>query len=133
MSTNENSKVPQNETTWVAPKKTLAQRMKPYLGFYLMFLPVFIFVLIVYYWPMLGVRYAFYTYKLRDIHWIGLGNFAKLFAEKEFWSAFVICPCQPRGWARMIDRPSCRCRCGDAGPLLWLLLLCSFGLVVTSR
>ena len=89
MSTNENSKVPQNETTWVAPKKTLAQRMKPYMGFYLMFLPVFIFVLIVYYWPMLGVRYAFYTYKLRDIHFIGLGNFAKLFAEKEFWSAFV--------------------------------------------
>jgi putative aldouronate transport system permease protein len=72
MSTNENSKVPQNETTWVAPKKTLAQRMKPYMGFYLMFLPVFIFVLIVYYWPMLGVRYAFYTYKLRDIHFIGL-------------------------------------------------------------
>ncbi len=89
MSTNENSKVPQSETTWVAPKKTLAQRMKPYMGFYLMFLPVFIFVLIVYYWPMLGVRYAFYTYKLRDIHFIGLGNFAKLFAEKEFWSAFV--------------------------------------------
>ncbi|MCR5229922.1 MAG: ABC transporter permease subunit [Solobacterium sp.] len=84
MSINENSKGPQ-----AAPKKTLAQRMKPYLGFYLMFLPVFIFVLIVYYWPMLGVRYAFYSYKLRSIQWIGLGNFVKLFAEKEFWSSFV--------------------------------------------
>ena len=77
------------QTTWVAPKKTLWQRMKPYTGFYLMFLPVFIFVLIVYYWPMLGVRYAFYSYKLRDIHFVGLDNFVRLFAEKEFWAAFA--------------------------------------------
>ena len=87
MSTNKSSNGTP-ETTWVAPKKTLWQRMKPYMGFYLMFLPVFIFVLIVYYWPMLGVRYAFYSYKLRDIHWVGLANFTKLFAEKEFWRAF---------------------------------------------
>jgi len=64
MSKNENS----NGTTWVAPKKSLWTRMKAYSGFYLMFLPVFIFVLIVYYWPMLGVRFAFYSYKLRNIH-----------------------------------------------------------------
>ena len=87
MSTNKASNGTQ-ETTWVALKKTLWDRMKPYTGFYLMFLPVFIFVLIVYYWPMLGVRYAFYSYKLRDIHWVGLANFAKLFSEKEFWMAF---------------------------------------------
>ena len=87
MSTNKASNGTQ-ETTWVAPKKTLWDRMKPYTGVYLMFLPVFIFVLIVYYWPMLGVRYAFYSYKLRDIHWVGLANFAKLFSEKEFWMAF---------------------------------------------
>ena len=28
-----------------------------------MFLPVFVFILIMYYWPMLGIRYAFYDYK----------------------------------------------------------------------
>jgi putative aldouronate transport system permease protein len=69
-------------------KKPLGLRLHEYRGFYLMFLPVFIFVLIIYYWPMLGVRYSFYTYKLRDIHFIGLGNFVKLFGEKEFWSSF---------------------------------------------
>ncbi len=69
-------------------QKSLGVRIKQYSGFYLMFLPVFIFVLIVYYWPMLGVRYAFYSYKLRSIQWVGLANFTKLFAEKEFWMAF---------------------------------------------
>ena len=59
-----------------------------YRGFYLMALPVFIFVLIIYYWPMLGVRYSFYSYKLRDIHFVGLDNFTQLFKEKEFWSSF---------------------------------------------
>ena len=69
-------------------KKPLSLRIWNYRGFYLMFIPVFIFVLIIYYWPMLGVRYSFYSYKLRDIHWVGLGNFVKLFGEKEFWSSF---------------------------------------------
>ncbi len=87
MSKNENS-TGVKTAAYIKPKKTLWQRIKPYMGFYLMFLPVFIFVLIVYYWPMLGVRYAFYSYKLRDIHWVGLANFTKLFAEKEFWAAF---------------------------------------------
>ena len=72
-----------------ASQKSLWQKVYAYRGFYLMFLPVFIFVLIVYYWPMLGVRYAFYSYKLRDIHFVGLANFQKLFAEKEFWRAFA--------------------------------------------
>lgn len=75
-------------TAPVVHKKPLGLRLHEYRGFYLMFLPVFIFVLIIYYWPMLGVRYSFYTYKLRDIHFIGLGNFVKLFGEKEFWSSF---------------------------------------------
>ena len=69
-------------------KKSLSQRIYVNRGFYVMFLPVFIFVLLIYYWPMLGVRYSFYSYKLRDIHWVGLDNFAKLLSEKEFWVAF---------------------------------------------
>ena len=71
-----------------ARKVPLKQRLWNNRGYYLMFLPVFIFVLLIYYWPMLGVRYSFYSYKLRDIHWVGFDNFKKMFIEKEFWTAF---------------------------------------------
>ncbi|MCR5304761.1 MAG: ABC transporter permease subunit [Lachnospiraceae bacterium] len=70
-------------------KKSLGARMWNCRGYYLMFLPVFIFVLIIYYWPMLGIRYAFFSYKLRDIHWVGFENFKTLFSTSEFWRAFV--------------------------------------------
>ncbi len=69
-------------------KKSLGIRIKNNLGYYLMFLPVFVFVIIIYYWPMLGVRYSFYEYKLRNINWVGLKNFQTMFAKKEFWTAF---------------------------------------------
>ena len=69
-------------------KKSLGTRIKNNLGYYLMFLPVLVFVIIIYYWPMLGVRYAFYEYKLRSISWVGLNNFETMFSKKEFWTAF---------------------------------------------
>ena len=55
-----------------------------------MFLPVFIFVLIIYYWPMLGIRYAFYSYKLRDLNWVGLEHFKSMFAAKSSGSPLKI-------------------------------------------
>ena len=70
-------------------KKPLSTRIKNNFGYYLMFLPVLFFVIIIYYWPMLGVRYAFYTYKLRNIEFVGLKNFYTMFAKKEFWTAFT--------------------------------------------
>lgn len=70
-------------------KKPLSTRIKNNLGYYLMFLPVLFFVIIIYYWPMLGVRYAFYTYKLRNIEFVGLKNFVTMFSKKEFWTAFT--------------------------------------------
>ena len=69
-------------------KKSLGTRIKNNLGYYLMFLPVLVFVIVIYYWPMLGVRYAFYEYKLRNISWVGLKNCETMFAKKEFWTAF---------------------------------------------
>ena len=57
-------------------------------GFYLMFIPVFIYVLIVHYWPMLGIRYSFYDYTLKKIQFVGMKHFQKMFAEKDFWKAF---------------------------------------------
>ena len=69
-------------------KKPLGQRIWNNRGFYLMFLPVFIFVLIMYYWPMLGIRYSFFVYNGWDIHWVGLQHFQSMFAAPEFWIAF---------------------------------------------
>ena len=69
-------------------RKPLSTRMWNARGYYLMFLPVFIYVLIVYYWPMLGVRYAFYDYSIKNFEFIGLENFKSMFSTKDFWRAF---------------------------------------------
>ena len=53
-----------------------------------MFLPVLIYVLIIYYWPMLGVRYSFYDYTLKKMEYVGFKHFQKLFVDKAFWTAF---------------------------------------------
>lgn len=69
-------------------KKPLGMRIWNNRGFYLMFLPVFIYVLIVYYWPMLGVRYSFYDYTLKKIEFVGFKHFETLFSDAKFWTAF---------------------------------------------
>ena len=58
-------------------------------------LPVAIVLFVFYYWPMAGIRFAFSTYKLRQIatqagpdYSIGLGNFTRLFNSPPFISAF---------------------------------------------
>lgn len=70
-------------------KKPLGLRIWNHRGYYLMFLPVFIFLIIVYYWPMLGIRYAFYDYKpIGDPQWVGVDHFTKMFSTAAFWTAF---------------------------------------------
>ncbi len=74
-------------------KKPLKKRIWNNRGYYLMFIPVFIFVLIMYYWPMLGVRYAFYNYKpVGSMKFIGLDHFATMFLDPiksgAFWTSF---------------------------------------------
>ena len=49
--------------TVVSHKKPLKEQMYKYRWFYLMFLPVFIFVVVFYYLPMFGIVY--YICKLR--------------------------------------------------------------------
>jgi putative aldouronate transport system permease protein len=73
----------------VIKKKPLKTRIWNNRGFYLMFLPIFIYVLIVYYWPMLGIRYSFYDYTLKKIEFVGLKHFEKMFSDAEFWRAFT--------------------------------------------
>lgn len=73
----------------MARQKSLGMRIKNNIGYYVMFLPVFIFVLIMNYWPMLGVRYAFYDYKpVGEKVFVGLSHFVKMFATNAFWVSF---------------------------------------------
>lgn len=78
----------------VIKKPSLWVRMYKYRYFYIMAAPVLVFLFIFYYWPMLGIRYAFSTFKLRQIT-AGTGpdysepfaNFQKLFADSFFLQA----------------------------------------------
>lgn len=58
-------------------------------GFYLMFIPVAVLVILIYYWPMLGIRFAFMDYKpVGAPKWVGLANFQKMFSTGAFWTSF---------------------------------------------
>lgn len=70
-------------------KKTLGQQLYYYRGFYIMFIPVFLFLLVFNYLPMVGVRYAFFEYKgIKDPVFVGLRNFEKMISMPGFWTAF---------------------------------------------
>ncbi len=70
-------------------KKPLGLRIWNNRGYYLMFLPVLIFVLIIYYWPMLGIRWAFYDYKPVGAKvFVGLKHFQTMFSTPAFKTAF---------------------------------------------
>lgn len=70
-------------------KQSLGKRMWNHRGFYVMFLPVAIFLIIMHYWPMLGIRYSFYDYRpVGEPTFVGLKHFYKLFADDAFWTAF---------------------------------------------
>lgn len=81
--------------TVAVQKKPLGKRIWNNRGFYIMFLPVFIFLIITQYWPMLGIRYAFFKYtpamaaKGVSPEFVGLKHFTKLFNAEPFWNSFV--------------------------------------------
>lgn len=69
-------------------QKPLGMRIWNHRGYYLMFIPVFIYVLIIYYWPMLGIRYSFYDYTLKKMEFVGMKHFQSLFKDRDFWRSF---------------------------------------------
>ena len=70
-------------------KKPLSLRIWNNRGYYLMFIPVLLFILVVKYWPMLGVRWSFYNYKpIGTPKFVGFDNFEKMFRTGDFWTAF---------------------------------------------
>ena len=72
------------------PKKSnLGLRIKKYWGFYLMFIPVAVFVIIFHYLPMFGIYFSFTKYNIiTDPQWVGLDQFRRIFAMPNFWNAF---------------------------------------------
>lgn len=70
-------------------KAPLRARILKYKWFYLLFLPVLIFLVLFHYLPMFGVTYAFTKYNLiKAPVFIGLDNFRRLFSMPKFWQAF---------------------------------------------
>ena len=70
-------------------KKPLSLRIWNNTGYYPLFIPVLLFILVVKYWPMLGVRWSFYNYKpIGTPKFVGFDNFEKMFRTGDFWTAF---------------------------------------------
>lgn len=70
-------------------QKSLGLRIWNHRGYYIMFLPVIIFLCIFNYWPMLGVRFAFYDYKpVGEPVFVGFKHFQSMFSKDVFWTAF---------------------------------------------
>lgn len=77
------------KSEYLRNNRTVAQRMYTYRWFYLMFLPVLLFVLAFNYWPMLGIRFAFTKYSMvGEPIYVGIYQFLKMFKEADFWEAF---------------------------------------------
>lgn len=74
-------------------KAPLGVRIWNYKWFYLMFLPVIVFLILFHYLPMAGVSLAFFRYQpsMRNnpLEFVGLANFKNLFATQDFWSSFT--------------------------------------------
>lgn len=69
--------------------KNVWAKIYTYRWFYLMFLPVFIMVLLFNYWPMLGIKYAFTDYKIKNPTYVGIKHFVNMFtSDIFFWTAF---------------------------------------------
>ena len=79
-------------TKYVPPKKNFKQKMVDiyhYRWFYLMFLPVFLSLLVFHYFPIYGIKFAFYDYTpFKEPTWVGFENFGYLFRSARFWRAF---------------------------------------------
>lgn len=78
-----------NAASMRTSSKSLKTRIFYYRWFYVMALPVIVFVLLFNYLPMLGVRFAFYDYKpIGTPTFVGMKHFETLFAKPAFWTAF---------------------------------------------
>lgn len=82
--------VTKQQNTSTSRKTTnLGKRIWKYKWYYVMMIPVLVLALMFFYYPMLGVRYAFYEYTpFKGPNFVGLDNFKSVFSNKAFWDAF---------------------------------------------
>lgn len=68
----------------------MGSRLKRFAPFYVMFAPVLLLLVLFYYLPMLGIRYAFFKFTPFNPNptFIGFDNFVNLFQNARFWDAF---------------------------------------------
>lgn len=70
-------------------KSDLRTRIWKYRYFYIMFLPVLVALILFYYLPMVGIRFAFYKYTpFAPPTFVGMANFKRLWSTPSFWTAF---------------------------------------------
>ena len=75
--------------------KPLGARIYTHRWFYVMFLPILVFIGLFNYMPMYFIKYAFYDYRLQDIAkgdpgvFVGLKHFTTLLGKEEFVRAFI--------------------------------------------
>lgn len=83
MSSKRGKKVPKTS-------KPLGARIYNHRWFYVMFLPVLIFIALFNYLPMYFIKYSFYDYRMnKEPVFVGLKHFTKLLKKQEFITAFV--------------------------------------------
>ena len=75
-------------------KKPLGKRFRESIPFYLMLLPGFIFVFIFNYFPLYGLKIAFYRFipakgLFGDQEWVGMRYFQEIFVNPDFQHALV--------------------------------------------
>ncbi|MDD5936776.1 MAG: ABC transporter permease subunit [Clostridiales bacterium] len=70
-------------------RKPLSARIYTHRWFYVMFLPVLVFIGLFNYLPMYFIKYSFYDYKMaQEPVYVGLKHFQKLLKKEDFITAF---------------------------------------------
>lgn len=70
-------------------RQKMVKNIVKYKYFYLMALPVLVLLLLFNYYPMLGIRIAFYEWGLfGPVEFVGFDNFTSVFQSNMFWRAF---------------------------------------------
>ena len=83
-------KGPEVDPKYTGNSTSVWQKMYVNRWFYIMAIPVVIFVICFNYLPMTGLRYAFTSYKLgADPTYVGISQFLVMFGKKLFWQAFT--------------------------------------------